>query len=86
MTTPGTTTIRVSVENRDRLQALIAADLPGASADEALAYLLDENWKAKTLADMDRFRRVSPEVFNTLVRSGADLDNATASDTEGTPE
>ncbi len=85
MTTPGTTTIRVSVETRDRLMAMIAADLPGASADEGLAFLLDENWKARSLADMERLRRASPDVFNAYIRSGAHIDKATRSDTEGTP-
>lgn len=56
-----TTTIRVNSETRDRLNELAASDLNGATIEQALTFLLDEHWKAKCIAQADRWREEHPD-------------------------
>ncbi len=74
MTTPGTTTIRVSVETRDRLNELIRRDLPGKTVDDAIGYLLDEDWKRGCIADLDRLRETDPDSYADYIRESDRLD------------
>lgn len=56
MTTPGTTTIRVNIETRSRLQELLAGKFKGMTADQLLQHWLNEQWKQDVIADFDRLR------------------------------
>lgn len=64
-TPPSTTTIRVSTDNRDRLNELTTQR--GGNVDLTIAYLLDENWKARCIADWDRFREEDPQGWREYV-------------------
>lgn len=56
-----TTTIRVTLDTRDRLSQLASERLNGATTEEVITFLLDEEWKARCIAETDRWREEHPE-------------------------
>lgn len=62
MSRADTTTIRVTTEVRDLLNALVAERGLG-NVDRALMYLLDEEWRSQLVRDWDAFRVNDPEGY-----------------------
>lgn len=79
-----TTTIRVTVATRDRVQALIREEFPGMTVDDAINHLCDEHWKAGALADMERFRQQDPTAYQSYLRKSRVMDDEAADDLEAT--
>lgn len=67
-TTPGTTTVRVTIDTRNRLNDLLATDYKGMTIDQLVQHLLDEEWKRACLADWDRFRTEDPQGWQEYLR------------------
>jgi predicted transcriptional regulator len=68
-----TTSIRVSSETRDRLGEL-ASEHGFTNVDRTIAFLLNEQWKAKCIEESDRFREQDPDGWRE------ELEEATAWD------
>lgn len=72
----------MSVENRDRVQALIRAEFPGDTVDDVIGRLLDDHWRAGSLADMERFRHADPDGYQAYLRDAQAMERASAVDLE----
>lgn len=59
MDTTTTTSIRVTLDDRDRLNEL-AAEM-GIAVPKVIGYLIDEDWKAKCIREADAWREEHPE-------------------------
>ncbi len=75
-----TTTIRVTTATRDRLTRLITEQHPGKTVDEVLGLLLDENWRARAIADADRFREEDPQGWQEYLRDADHMDRGWSRD------
>lgn len=69
--------LRVSDETRDRILRIGREEFGGASAEETLRRLIDEHWRAKAVAAVQRYRAADPEGWSTYV---ADADAAGQTD------
>lgn len=70
MRTDGTTTIRLRIETRDRLNRLLAdTRFKGRNVDTLIDYLLDEEWKAECIRQADAWRENHPEEFEAYIRA-----------------
>jgi predicted DNA-binding protein len=68
-----TTTIRVNIETRDRLNDLLAADFKGKSVDQLIQYLIEQDWRRKALEDWQRLH-ADPEAWRWYLYEADDLD------------
>lgn len=73
-----TTMMRVSAETRARVMRVAAEDFGGATADEAVARLLDEHWQAKCVAAVERYRATDPVGWAEYLREADEWDTVSA--------
>lgn len=52
--------LRVSDETRDSVLQIAREDFDGATADETIRRLVEEHWRAKAVAAVERYRAVDP--------------------------
>jgi hypothetical protein len=78
-----TTSIRVTLEDRDRINDL-AAEM-GMTAVKVLTYLIDEDWKAKAIKSFDDMREQRPEDWAALLADAEYLDRALYTPVEDEP-
>jgi hypothetical protein len=69
MDTTTTTSIRVTLENRDQLNDL--AREMGIAVPKVVDYLITEDLKRKIIADWDRFREEDPEGWREYLDEAA---------------
>ena len=55
--------LRVTDETREKVLRIGREEFGGASADETIRRLIDEHWKARAVAAMDRFRQDDPQAW-----------------------
>jgi hypothetical protein len=72
------TTIRVKSDTRDRLNGFAADFLPGASHDDVIAHLLDEQWKVTCIAQADQRRQDTPAAVREELAHVADVQDLAA--------
>lgn len=61
-----TTTIRVNVDDRDRLNELAAER--GVSASKVIGQLIEDDMKRRIVEDWDRFREQDPKGYQNELR------------------
>ncbi len=62
----GTTTVRVSVEHRDKLMKIAADDYGGATVDETLRRLMREHEAQSWIAQSRRLREQHPDQWSEM--------------------
>lgn len=59
--------LRVSDETRDRILRIGREEFDGASAEDTVRRLIDEHWRAKAVAAVQRYRETDPEGWSAYI-------------------
>ena len=68
--------LRVTDETREMVLRIGREEFGGASADETIRRLIDEHWKARAVAAMDRFRQDDPQGWADYLVEAEELSGA----------
>lgn len=75
--------LRVSDETRDRILRIGREEFGGASAEETVRRLIDEHWRAKAVAAVQRYRETDPEGWSAYVAEADEAARVDAPITDG---
>lgn len=70
--------LRVSAETRDRVLQIGREEFDGASAEETVRRLIDEHWRARAIAAVQRYRETDPQGWYEYLSAASELAGADA--------